>query len=211
MVESIDMDMFNEQPPKELIYYHGSYCEIKVPVLTKSRKRVDFGVGFYLTTDINVADKWAASKNPSYRNVYKLDLSGLAVYTFEDDEAWFDFVVANRMGDKVDPKFAKYDVLIGKIVDDKMFSAIEDYTAQILSKEQALQIVSAMDYGLQYVLKTEKALKKIKFIKSRHIYGTELQNLKEQFKEDTIQGSHLYYNLKTKMLGGTYYVPNRDK
>lgn len=196
---------------QEVLYYHGSDCEIKVPDLIKSRKRVDFGSGFYLTTDNNIAEKWAASKNPSYSNSYKLDLEGLNVYTFEDDAEWFDFVIANRMGDKVDPKFSKYDVIIGKIADDKMFSAIEDYTAQILSKEQALQIVSAMDYGLQYVLKTKKALNNIEFVSSICIYGTKLQALKKQFREDTIKGSHIYHDLKTKMLGGTYYVPNRDK
>lgn len=30
------------------IIYHGSYCEVKEPNLTKCAKRKDFGQGFYI-------------------------------------------------------------------------------------------------------------------------------------------------------------------
>lgn len=33
-----------------LILYHGSYCEVTSPQLSKCAKRKDFGKGFYLTT-----------------------------------------------------------------------------------------------------------------------------------------------------------------
>lgn len=33
-----------------LILYHGSYCEVDVPDLSKCAKQKDFGQGFYLTT-----------------------------------------------------------------------------------------------------------------------------------------------------------------
>lgn len=33
-----------------LILYHGSYCEVKKPLLERCARRKDFGQGFYLTT-----------------------------------------------------------------------------------------------------------------------------------------------------------------
>ena len=33
-----------------LILYHGSYCEVSSPQLSKCAKRKDFGKGFYLTS-----------------------------------------------------------------------------------------------------------------------------------------------------------------
>lgn len=39
--------------------YHGSYCEVKHPELGKCRKYKDFGRGFYLTTDLDQATRFA--------------------------------------------------------------------------------------------------------------------------------------------------------
>ena len=41
-----------------LILYHGSYCEVKEPDLTKCAKRKDFGQGFYLTTSKEQAENF---------------------------------------------------------------------------------------------------------------------------------------------------------
>lgn len=205
------MNVFNENKEKSKVYYHGSYCEIQKPDLKKSRERVDFGIGFYLTEDVHVADKWAATKSEAIRNVYQLNFEGLQVYQFSDDEEWFDYVVANRMGDTVPAKFLDYDVIIGKIADDKLFNAIDDYTSGTINKENAMKIIASMDYGLQIVLKTERAINQLKFIESKLLYGFELTNLKQQVIEDRNKGSQLYYNLKKRLLGGTYYVPTRNK
>lgn len=32
-----------------MIVYHGSYCRVERPELTFSRKKLDFGKGFYIT------------------------------------------------------------------------------------------------------------------------------------------------------------------
>lgn len=60
-----------------MILYHGSNVVIKNPISTKGRSDVDFGAGFYLTADKNMARKWASNKNQSIVNVYEVDLSML--------------------------------------------------------------------------------------------------------------------------------------
>ncbi|OAV66277.1 hypothetical protein Barb6_02636 [Bacteroidales bacterium Barb6] len=42
--------------------YHGSTCPIECPVTAKGRASTDFGQGFYTTTHLEQAKKWALSK-----------------------------------------------------------------------------------------------------------------------------------------------------
>lgn len=46
-----------------MILYHGSNVEVKSPQIIKSRKLLDFGAGFYLTSDYEQAEKWAVRTN----------------------------------------------------------------------------------------------------------------------------------------------------
>lgn len=42
-----------------MILYHGSNMEASEPVLIRSRAALDFGPGFYTTTDLGQARRWA--------------------------------------------------------------------------------------------------------------------------------------------------------
>lgn len=66
-----------------MIVYHGSYTIIEQPLVKYSKPKLDFGKGFYVTTVLSRAKRWAkrkaASENVSsgYVNVYDLaDYSG---------------------------------------------------------------------------------------------------------------------------------------
>ena len=50
----------------EIKVYHGSYCEVKQPSLDNGRLDADFGLGFYVTPDIEMAEKWASRKRRAY-------------------------------------------------------------------------------------------------------------------------------------------------
>lgn len=43
----------------DMLLYHGSYCEVQNPDLTKCARYKDFGQGFYLTTSRNQAESFA--------------------------------------------------------------------------------------------------------------------------------------------------------
>ena len=49
--------------------YHGSNCEVKEPSLSYGREDADFGIGFYVTTDVEMAEKWAARRSNPIINV----------------------------------------------------------------------------------------------------------------------------------------------
>lgn len=69
-----------------MIVYHGSTETIKNPDVVHSKKYLDFGRGFYVTTFENQAKKWAVRKGmrqekTAIMNVYELS------------EEWDDFRV----------------------------------------------------------------------------------------------------------------------
>ena len=92
--------------------YHGSDQIIKTPELRPSIRTLDFGPGFYTTTNkeqaidfaIKVYDRSIKMENtPQGKivSVYEADYEAmqreLYILHFESpDEAWFDFVIANR-------------------------------------------------------------------------------------------------------------------
>ena len=42
-----------------MILYHGSNVVVKEPQIIKSKRLLDFGTAFYLTSDFEQAKKWA--------------------------------------------------------------------------------------------------------------------------------------------------------
>lgn len=81
-----------------MIVYHGSTDIIKNPDVIHSKKYLDFGKGFYLTSFENQAKRWAFRKGmrqekPGIVNIYELseDWSKFRILSFEkEDEKWLE-------------------------------------------------------------------------------------------------------------------------
>lgn len=56
---------------KNMIVYHGGYCEIQTPEIIKWRYTKDFGSGFYCTEIKEQAKRWSERYDTSLINVYK--------------------------------------------------------------------------------------------------------------------------------------------
>lgn len=93
--------------------YHGSTEIVQYPTILDSQRLLDFGKGFYTTTNVEQAEKWALIKRnrigaeaKSFVTVYELDDHLLhdvkfKVKTFNAaNEEWLDFVVRNRKGNR---------------------------------------------------------------------------------------------------------------
>lgn len=149
-----------------MILYHGSSFIIKEPNLEHSREDVDFGRGFYLTEDIEMAKKWASNKKTSQINEYELDISSLKILKLKPNDTWLDYVASNR--GYVDIKYDddKYDVIIGPTADDKLYNTLDSYFSGLLSKDIAIKVLNIADFSEQVVLKSEKELENLHFVKS---------------------------------------------
>ena len=150
-----------------MILYHGTNTDFQQIRLDMSRVGKDFGYGFYLTTDKQVATRQAERKLLQYGTgtkvvqCYYLDekkLDGLKVLRFDAyTEEWADFILLNRQN-KERHSLHNYDVVVGPIADDTVGFQIRRYTEGIITKSQFLEEIKYHQVTLQYFFGTARAL-----------------------------------------------------
>ena len=154
-----------------MILYHGSTLIVETPRLIIPNRTLDFGIGFYTTLNYNQAVDFASivmkrrKQESPIVSVYDFDIerakNELEILEFnEPDESWFDFVCANR---KSEYSGKDYDIAIGAVANDKVYTTIGLYESGVLSKEQAIESFKINPLYDQVVFKTEVALKMLIF------------------------------------------------
>ncbi len=147
--------------------YHGSIEVVKSPDVLHSYRPLDFGKGFYVTTVKEQAEKWAKRKADLYnRNVgiineyeMKADKTGLFEKTFPDDlSEWIDFVCNCRDGSD---DYIKYDLIAGKVADDKVFRVVDMYHHGIWDKERALKEIKVYETYDQIAFISQNAIDRL--------------------------------------------------
>lgn len=159
-----------------MILYHGSNVIVEYPKLVKQNRFLDFGFGFYTTTNreqaVNFAAKVAERRKTgkAILNIYDIDekvaFQKCSLLRFDNpDERWLDFVAANRRGDY---QGKRYDLIYGAVANDDVYRTITLYMTGVLSKEQALEALKIRKLFNQLVFSTEQALTYL------HFEGSEL-------------------------------------
>jgi hypothetical protein len=154
-----------------MICYHGSDTIVDTPKILESKRPLDFGGGFYVTTSEKQAKNWAIKvsyrNNSNHRcvNRYEVDLekakAELAVIHFGvADEKWLDFICDNRSGKPT----GNYDIVIGPVADDRVYRVVVEYENGDLDKETALKKLKTEELCDQILFHTEKALEYLKYI-----------------------------------------------
>lgn len=155
-----------------MILYHGSNVTVNEPKLIKQNRYLDFGFGFYTTTNkaqaIGFAEKVTRRRKEGTRTVsiYEIDsekaFAECSVLNFEGpNEEWLDFVSQNRSGN-YDGK--EYDFIFGPVANDDVYTTFTLYSAGILTKEQTVEALKVKKLYNQLVLTSTKALSYLKFI-----------------------------------------------
>ena len=154
-----------------MILYHGSNVIVDQPKLIRQNRYLDFGFGFYTTTNreqaVNFAQKVTDRRKmgEATLNIY----SGNEAVAFQEckvlqfdspDEAWLDFVAANRQGTY---QGEKYDLIYGAVANDDVYRTIALYMTGVLDKEQTLSSLKIRKLFNQLVFATEKSLQYLKF------------------------------------------------
>ena len=150
--------------------YHGSNVEVKDPKIIKSKRLLDFGTGFYLTTDYEQAKKWAVRTTNrreegvptiSVFSIEENKFEKLNVLTFvEANKEWLRYISVNRTD-----KTAKdlYDIVIGPVANDQAIRTVNNYFKGYLTEDIAIQLLLPQKLKDQYVFKTESALAELKY------------------------------------------------
>ena len=154
-----------------MILYHGSNVIVDQPKLIRQNRYLDFGFGFYTTTNreqaVNFAQKVTDRRKMGEEtlNIYSVNeavaFQECKVLQFDSpDEAWLDFVAANRQGTY---QGEKYDLIYGAVANDDVYRTIALYMTGVLDKEQTLSSLKIRKLFNQLVFATEKSLQYLKF------------------------------------------------
>lgn len=154
-----------------MVLYHGSNFTVEHPKIIKQNRYLDFGFGFYTTTNRNQAVNFAQKVRERRQigeatlNIYSVD----ETVTFEEcsllrfdrpDEAWLDFVAANRQGIY---QGQQYDLIYGPVANDDVYRTIALYMTGVLNKEQTLEALKVRKLFNQLVFTTKISLQYLHF------------------------------------------------
>ena len=154
--------------------YHSSNVIVENPDILHSRRYLDFGRGFYLTSlydqAVRYAQRFKRRGQQAWLNTYELaeDLScQWRVRKFDTyDKDWLDFVAQCRDGKDV----GEYDMVIGGIANDRVIITLDRYFSGEISQEDALGLLRFEKPNIQYCIRSEKMLKEcLTYIKSEKI------------------------------------------
>lgn len=160
-------DLFDTKSKKLLC--HGSRNGITGAIrLDASGDSNDFGNGFYLGETLKQAGMFVSEDENSSIYLMSFNIQGLKSIKFNVDDNWMLAVAAFRdtLGEyinesrvqKILDRISKVDYIIAPIADNRMFELIDAFIAGELTDKQTLYALSATHLGMQYVLKTQRAL-----------------------------------------------------
>ena len=155
-----------------MILYHGSNTIIEQPKLVVQNRALDFGMGFYTTENkaqaISFAEKVFRRRKEGFpiASIYEFDdykaFSACSLLRFDSpNEAWLDFVAANRNRTY---RGNSYELIYGPVANDDVFVTFALYAAGELSKEETLIRLKIKRLFNQLVFSSERALSFLKFI-----------------------------------------------
>jgi len=128
--------------------FHGSDVIVERPRLLHQQRTLDFGPGFYTTTNEEQAISFARKMQDrrgserGYVSMYKIaDLATLQqtldILEFPaPDEVWLDFVFENRSGAYSGPA---YDIVFGPVANDTIYRTFVAYEDGIYTKQETIE------------------------------------------------------------------------
>lgn len=131
-----------------MLLYHGSYTEISSIDLAYSKRTLDFGKGFYLTSSYQQALNYipsAVRKNIRWRKLpsdFKVEDGCVSFFRFHPSPElkmryfetagldWLHFISANRddsLFQALLQEYHTYDIIGGKVADDNTAATLNSY------------------------------------------------------------------------------------
>lgn len=175
----------------DVILYHGSRGGIEGEISPSSRLRCDFGRGFYLGDNEMQAKGLVSDDSAPYYYKIKLHLSEIdpqRVLVLKDKD-WLYTVLAHRklssdfndlnVAKRTIAELKKYDVVIGPIADDRMNEAVTAFSDRAMTDVGLFHCLQYIDYGNQYVLKTQEACKLAEVLTEKKLLGHELEHTRQ--------------------------------
>lgn len=167
----------------KIILYHGSPNKEVVPQFGLGDDRHDYGRGFYLTDDIDLAKEWAVCRpgdSNGWVHQFELDLDGLKILDFGKYTvlAWLAELMKHReasdskryrmLSGKFIEKYgidtASYDIMKGWRANASYFYIARSFVRDEVDVDILEELLDLGGLGIQYCIKTEKAYRNLREI-----------------------------------------------
>ena len=159
-----------------MLLYHGSPVESFKPTYGLGRDDHDYGRGFYMTADIELAREWAAGQRVNatgWLHVYEADLKSLKLFDFAEAGvyAWLAELMKHRQAD-TSPSYVRsvskfvsrygvdvseFDVIKGWRADASYFFIAQQFVRNQIDVSILEELLRLGDLGEQYFFRSERA------------------------------------------------------
>jgi len=163
--------------------YHGSKSGLIGEIKPVSREYCDFGKGFYMGTEKEQALTLICSFPEARLYTVSVDLLGLQTLTLDADIDWALLIAYHRRkmeqvkGSTIYKKYSmmlnNYDIIIGYIANDRMFTVLDRFFAGEITDVALINSLAALKLGKQYVALTDTACNKISILDERKLTENE--------------------------------------
>jgi len=169
----------------KITLYHGTNEKIVSPTFGLGDDRHDYGKGFYLTEDIELAKEWAVCRpdeTNGWVHKYELYVEDLKILDFQDYDtlSWLAELMKHRDAsdsrryrmlatgfiEKYGIETSDYDVIKGWRANASYFYIAREFVRDNIDVELLEELLSLGDLGIQYCIKSEKAYSNLHEIKN---------------------------------------------
>lgn len=169
----------------KLILYHGTPDKVVIPTFGLGNEKHDYGKGFYLTENPELAKEWAVCRpndSNGWLHKYELDLDNLKILDFQkrDILCWLAELMKHR--DASDTKRYKmlaakfigkygldtdeYDVIKGWRANASYFYIAKEFVRDNIDVDILKELLLLGDLGIQYCMKSPLAYAKLQEVEA---------------------------------------------
>ena len=165
----------------KITLYHGTPDKLVMPKYGGGDEKHDYGKGFYLTENIELAKEWAVCR-PNDLNgwvhMYELDIDGLKILDFQQRDvlSWLAELMKHRdaadskryrmLAGKFIEKYgidtSDYDVIRGWRANASYFYIAKEFVRDNIDVDILEELLSLGGLGIQYCIKSEAAYARLK-------------------------------------------------
>ena len=165
--------------------FHGTSNKVVVPTFGCGENKLDYGRGFYLTENIELAKEWAVCK-PNEINgwvhKYELDVDDLKIFDFQEKNilSWLAELMKHRdaadskryrmLAQKFIKKYGidttEYDVIKGWRANASYFYIAKEFVRDNIDIEILEELLSLGGLGIQYCIRSERAYSQLHELES---------------------------------------------
>lgn len=215
---AIKSQLYREDcPPNARILFHGSKSGIDGAVsVERSRSNNDFGRGFYCGETLEQSAMFVSNFAESSIYVCRLNTAGLNGLVYGVDRLWMLSVALcrGRLKDyeghpdliELEEGIASSDYVVAPIADNRMYEVINLFCEGEITDAQCLHSLSATDLGMQYVLKSQKALDHFELLEQCYLCQNEKEDNARRSRELVSIGLDKAKAARRKYRGQGQYV-----